>query len=646
MSYNGEIDFGLLGDYDAMPDLDDVRPTARGRRSPSSWRRRARPARPARAEREQEGRNSRHGEKEDTGVLMRRTTRRSSGPRGRGSPRARRPRGAAQPVRPRLRAPERRDVLPDRARRRARPELRRRPARRGRDAAADRRRPIPDDRDDARLRRQQDARSRPRRPGGPGYNNVFYAQQGYAVVNYRRADSAARAARRTRARARAATPAGSISPTIATRRRDTQHLLGLLVDQGVARPDALGVTGVSYGGIQSLNLARLRNRIRLPDGSFRAGRARTGRRSRSPRPTHAGPARTSPTRCSRTAASSTSAPEAEQSITPGGVMKKSYNDGLYFSGNATGFYAPTGGAFSSDITPGRRSPTAASPPAPTPSPWAGSSPGSTAGRASRARARRCSCRTAGPTTSSQPPEALRVYRTFHGARGARISLQLADLGHPRGTNDPGQNSAMERQAVRLLRRVPEASGQGARPRQRARLHPDLPAHRAGAAAASGPRTGSACTRRPRPMRHRGPLRMNSRGGNPATAQAIDPIGGGGERAGRPGRARTGHGRDPAPLREAVHDARAADRPGADRDQGPWRLHRRAALGRASRQAVLVSRGVYRLRDNQRGNLASSCSGTAGASRAGTPRSSSCSATTRTSCARATSSSGSRSRVRG
>ena len=52
--------------------------------------------------------------------------------------------------------------------------------------------------------------------------------------------------------------------------RDTQYLLGLLVDQGVAKPDALGVTGISYGGGQSLELAYLRDRIRLPDGSLHA----------------------------------------------------------------------------------------------------------------------------------------------------------------------------------------------------------------------------------------------------------------------------------------------------------------------------------------------------------------------------------------
>ena len=49
MSYNGKVDFGLLGDYDAMPDLEDVRRDARGRRSPSCSRRRASAARRRRA---------------------------------------------------------------------------------------------------------------------------------------------------------------------------------------------------------------------------------------------------------------------------------------------------------------------------------------------------------------------------------------------------------------------------------------------------------------------------------------------------------------------------------------------------------------------------------------------------------------------
>ena len=49
MSYNGNVDIGLIGDYDAMSDLDEFGRRHRGRRSPSCSRRRARPARRRRA---------------------------------------------------------------------------------------------------------------------------------------------------------------------------------------------------------------------------------------------------------------------------------------------------------------------------------------------------------------------------------------------------------------------------------------------------------------------------------------------------------------------------------------------------------------------------------------------------------------------
>ncbi|MBA2546101.1 MAG: acetylxylan esterase, partial [Solirubrobacterales bacterium] len=50
--------------------------------------------------------------------------------------------------------------------------------------------------------------------------------------------------------------------------RDTQELIGRLVDEGVADPGRIGVTGDSYGGGQSFELAALRNRTILPDGSL------------------------------------------------------------------------------------------------------------------------------------------------------------------------------------------------------------------------------------------------------------------------------------------------------------------------------------------------------------------------------------------
>ena len=50
--------------------------------------------------------------------------------------------------------------------------------------------------------------------------------------------------------------------------RDTQELVGRLVDEGVADPRRIGVTGDSYGGGQSLMLAALRDRVMTPDGSL------------------------------------------------------------------------------------------------------------------------------------------------------------------------------------------------------------------------------------------------------------------------------------------------------------------------------------------------------------------------------------------
>ena len=58
--------------------------------------------------------------------------------------------------------------------------------------------------------------------------------------------------------------------------RDTQELIGRLVDEGYGDPARIGVTGDSYGGGQSLMLAALRNRVMLPDGSYAPWRSPEG----------------------------------------------------------------------------------------------------------------------------------------------------------------------------------------------------------------------------------------------------------------------------------------------------------------------------------------------------------------------------------
>lgn len=58
--------------------------------------------------------------------------------------------------------------------------------------------------------------------------------------------------------------------------RDAQHLAGLLADEGIADPGAIGATGGSYGGGMSMALAALRDRTMLPDGSLVPWRSPAG----------------------------------------------------------------------------------------------------------------------------------------------------------------------------------------------------------------------------------------------------------------------------------------------------------------------------------------------------------------------------------
>lgn len=441
-------------------------------------------------------------------------------------------------------------------------------------------------------------------PQAPGYNNVEFARRGYAVVNY-----SARGFGRSCGAPDSRTSPGCDSGWIhlADQRyeaRDTQYLLGLLVDQGVTAPGAIGVTGVSYGGIQSLNLARLRNRVRRPDGSLVPWTSPNG----VPLAIEAAYPRWGASDLTyalqpngrfldfRTPSS------RFQSIRPGGVMKKSYNDVLYNSGNASGFYAPTGGVFGSDVTEWKRLADRGEPVTPEAlrvgreltrfHSWAGLSGPSPALLVQN-----------GWTDDLFPaPEALRVYRTFEAASPeARISLQLGDFGHPRGQNRAANDRVMLAEAARFFDF--HLRGQGSAPR-----------HGSVLAFAQTCPSGARASRAYRAenwerlhpltvtMRHRGPQRVSSRSGDPDTAEAVDPIGGGGACARvRAERARgtavvTRRFRKPfTMLGMPTVEARIRTR-----GRGGF-LAARLWDVRRGRQ-VLVSRGVYRLRDNQRGAI--------------------------------------------
>lgn len=117
-------------------------------------------------------------------------------------------------------------------------------------------------------------------PGGdPRYNDVAFAKRGYAVVT-----PTARGFGRSCGRALAGTPgcerAWMRLDDIRYEVRDLQWLAGLLVDQRIAAPTRIGATGVSYGGGASVMLAFLRDRVVRPDGTLVPWRSPRGTRIR------------------------------------------------------------------------------------------------------------------------------------------------------------------------------------------------------------------------------------------------------------------------------------------------------------------------------------------------------------------------------
>jgi len=296
------------------------------------------------------------------------------------------------------------------------------------------------------------------------YNNDFFAQQGYLVVNY---------TARGFGSSCGGGPAGDHAGPCASgyirladtryEARDTQYLLGLLADEGLVKPRGIGVTGISYGGGQSMELAFLRNKVRLPSGRLVPWRSPKGRRMEI--------AAAYP-RWPWSDLVSALVPNGrfledrvspfEESVKPFGVPISSYLSGLYISGAVSGYYC--GGAPAStpctdaeaNVTQDKAYIDAGQPlsaaalaaltgiyrfhggyavrfakGAPTPAPLLIQS---------------------GWTDELFPPEqALRAYRYLRSRdRRAPVALQLGDLGHSRGSNKPGLNHAFNDQAARFF----------------------------------------------------------------------------------------------------------------------------------------------------------------------------------------------------
>ena len=172
------------------------------------------------------------------------------------------------------------------------------------------------------------------------YTNWFFAQHGYAVVSPTArgfAGSCGKPSKDSPGCAQGWTRLGDMRYEV----RDVQTLVGPLVDQGIVKPDAIASTGISYGGGFSTMLAFLKNRIRLPNGDYAPWQSPNG------------------TPISLTAAWPRWMWSNGESIfarngrgpwsrTPTGVSVQSYA-GLIFGVAFGGNVAPTGGDLSTDI---------------------------------------------------------------------------------------------------------------------------------------------------------------------------------------------------------------------------------------------------------------------------------------------------------
>jgi predicted acyl esterase len=367
-------------------------------------------------------------------------------------------------------------------------------------------------------------------PAGDGnvtydYNNLYYAQHGYAVVNYSARGWGNSCGTMASREASEGCKEGWIR--LADQRyeaRDTQYLLGLLIDQRIAKHGALASTGISYGGGQSIELAYLKNQIRKPNGEFApwispkgVPLAITATFPRWPW-SDLVDALTPNGRFLDTEV----APFA-QSYEPFGVEIESYTAGLFALGNASGYIAPAGQDPEADL-----------------SKWfAATNAGEPANPEDEAVAKQIYTYHQGyglPGTPAPmllesgwtddlfpPSQSLRVYNASRAVKGY-ASLMFGDLGHSRGSNKENTDHAFNEEAAGFL--AAKLQHVGTPP-----LNGSVTAYTQTCpktAPAGGPFTATNWSRLHRhavTFSSTEAQTLTSAGGNPTIAAEFDPIGG-------------------------------------------------------------------------------------------------------------------------
>jgi predicted acyl esterase len=311
------------------------------------------------------------------------------------------------------------------------------------------------------------------------FNNDYYAQHGYAVVNYTArgfGDSCGSKdglLNTSTLESTACLEHGFIH--LADQRyeaRDTEYLLSLLVDEGIAKPGALGVTGLSYGGGQSIELAYLKNRIRCagPTDPYKglgtdpcAGAAENAFVSwTSPKGTKleidAAYARWPwsdlisaliPNGRFLDYDNATAGEDgAAGSGSPIGVAIQSYVTGLYADGLESGYYEPATGSPEWNVTKDFAQITAGEPASAEEQEAIDDIAAYHGGYALGGTPAPLVMENGWNDDLFPPMQALRVYNSVRAQDpGADVALQFGDIGHSRASNKPRVNQYFNAQAA-------------------------------------------------------------------------------------------------------------------------------------------------------------------------------------------------------
>ncbi len=448
------------------------------------------------------------------------------------------------------------------------------------------------------------------------YNNNYFARQGYAVLNYSArgfGDSCGSTESEQTARCRNTRSYVHLADQ-RWEAHDTQHLLGRLADQQITQPRQIGVTGISYGGGQSVELALLRDRVRQRDGSFRRWRSPQGREMEVAAAYPRWPwsdlvfslmpnGRFLDFRV----------PKESDSRHPLGIMKRSYVNGLYSLGKTSGTYcgdtpssAPCDDE-TADVNRWYARVSTGEPPDPELRAIADEIFNFHQGFGLDGRRPPPMLLQSGWTDDLFPAfESIRLYNDLrHRYPGAQVSMQFGDLGHQRGSNKQNSDRFFNEDGAAFFDR--HLKGERAR---RAPAAGEVTAFTQTCptqAPADGPFRGDTYDRLAR-----GAVRFSdasggtvtAAGGDPTTAAAFDPIANGNDPCRQtadeeaPGTVVVRGEEDGGFTLLGLPTVRARIDTTGNYGQLDSRLWDVAPSG----QQTLVSRGAYRLRNDQDGQL--------------------------------------------